>query len=219
MATILLGSCPYDPSTKYGYIYTRRLGEKLSSIHRVIVLRHATLEEFRQVLQTYNPPLIVLNGHGGSKGITGCNGQVILGIKGYDPDLDVTIYRENAHWMKGRIVYLFTCNCGKELAPALIEYGALAVAAYKDEFLFITDDDIPPLKDQYAKAYFTAALQLPIHLALGSTFGSACQATRNAFLHYIEHFERIGNEEVAKYLWHDYLNFVCYGDMNVRLTL
>lgn len=217
MATILLGSCPYDPSTRYGYVYLKHLGRILSKQHKVVVLRHANLPELQYVLSTYNPVFVVLNGHGGARAISGCNGNIILGMKGYDPDLDVVIYRENLYWMKDRIVYLFTCNCGKELAPALIDYGAKAVAAYKDMFLFMTDDNVPPLKDQTAKSFFTAALQLPLHLAMGEPFWLGCEATRRAFLYYTEYYERLGKENIAKYMWHNYLNFVCYGDMEVSI--
>lgn len=218
MATILLGACPYDPSTRYGYAYLKYLGRLLSTAHKIVVLRHANLPEFRYVLKTYDPQLVVLNGHGGAKGVTGCNGNVILGIKGYDPDLNVTIYRENAHWMQGRLVYLFTCHTGKELAPLLVDYGAVAVAAFKDAFLFLTDDKTNALKDKSAKPFFTAALQLPIHLALGRTWGESCEAVKNAFLYYVEKYERLGQEETAKYLWFNYVNFVCYGDVEARLT-
>lgn len=156
-----------------------------------------------------------MNGHGGAKSISGCN-QAILAVEGYDPDLGKNLVNENPHWMKNRLVYLFTCNTGKELAPRLVEEGAIAVAAFKRDFIFVSENG-EPSKDVKAKPSFTAALQLPIMLVEGYTFGEACRSVKQAFATFRDEAEAQGNEDVAKYLNYNLENFTCYGNLHAKL--
>ncbi len=81
--------------------------------HKVVLLKNAYLNKFHKALVDYDPDLVILNGHGGSKGVTGCGYNVILGVRSWDPELGVKIGSENPEWMKGRIVYLITCYAAK----------------------------------------------------------------------------------------------------------
>jgi len=212
MATVLITACPHDVPTKLGYFYLRKAADVLAQYgHNIIFLRSANLENFRQALVTYNPKFVLINGHGGSKSVTGCGTNVILGVCGYDEDLRQNIVRENPAWMKGRIVFLFTCNTGKELAPRLYQEGALAVAAFKRDYIFLSED-VSPLRDKRAYPFFNAPIQLPIVLAEGGSFRRGVQAVRDAFNYYVEEAEDEGDESRAKFLNYNLENFVVYGD-------
>jgi len=218
MANILISSCPYDPSTVYGYFYLKKLAGFLAAQgNRIVFLRTALLTEFRYALRKYNPRLVVLNGHGGSKGITGCDDHVILGVKTFDPELGIKILSENPEWMVGRIVYLFTCNTGKELAYRLIDYGAESVAAFKSAFIFLTEERDIPETDRLAKPFFVSSLTLPITLAKGYPWGSSCQALRDSFIYYRDLAENRRDTLQAKFLHHNLVNFVCLGNMAAYL--
>jgi hypothetical protein len=218
MATILIVCCPHDQPTVYGYFYLRQLLTPIltKNNHKVVFLKSANLQNFRYALEKYNPDLVILNGHGGYKALKGCNENVILGVKSYDPIFEAKIVLDNAYWMRNRIVYLFTCNTGKELALKLAQHGALAVAAYTSSFFFLSEDSHPPT-DRKAYPFFYSALQLPLKLAEGYNFADACAATKKAFRHHVEQAEAQKDELVAKYLWHNLTNFVAYGNMNARL--
>lgn len=214
MATVLITCCPYDPSTRYGYYYLKKLAKILARHnHKVVILRSAILSKFHRVLVDYDPDLVILNGHGGSKGVTGCNDHVILGVKTYDKELGIKITRQNPEWMSGRIVYLFTCHTGKELAYRLIDYGAIAVAAFREAFIFLAEDGT----DKRAYPFFDSALRLPLLLAEGATFSEACAAVRSTLADYREEAEKKGDELEAKYCHHDLVNFIAIGNMDATL--
>jgi len=217
MATVLITANPHDPATRYGYLYLRAAADYLAQYgHKIVFLRSATLQNFRSALAEYDPRFVILNGHGGAKSVTGANNEVLLGVLSYDADLGKKIVRENPSWTSGRIVFLFTCNAGKELAPRLAEESALAVAAFKSDYIFVSEDSVA---SQNGREYpfFMAPMQLPIVLAEGGTFREAVQAVRDAFGHYIEKAEAKGDTVQAKYLYYDLENFVVYGQPQVRL--
>jgi hypothetical protein len=218
MPTILIACCPHDTPTVYGYYYLRQLLTPILTGNgfKVVFLKNANLQNFRYALEKYNPDFVILNGHGGYKAVKGCNENFILGVKTYDPIFETKIFLDNAHWMRNRIVYLFTCNAGKELALKLVQQGALSVAAYTSSFFFLSEDSHPPA-DRKAYPFFNAALQLPVKLAEGYNFAQAVSATKTAFQHYVEQAEAQGDELTAKYLWHDLSSLVAYGNMNARL--
>jgi len=213
MAVILVVSNPADAPTKYGYHYLKRFSRyAIKQRHQIIFLSTATLRTFRDTIIKYNPALVIINGHGGRKGVEVAD-SVLLGIVDYDPELGKKIYRQNPEWMTGRLVYLFTCNAMKELGFRLIDYGAVAVAGFRDAFIFLSEEEGSPEKDKLAEPFFTSLLQLPLHLTAGKTFGYGANATRKAFTYYLEKAEAEGQVETAKYLNHDLVNFIAIGNL------
>lgn len=219
MANILIACCPHDPATIYGYFYLRKLLTPLFSKqgHKTVFLKTANITNFHYALNKYDPVFVILNGHGGYKAVKGCNNNILLAVKSYDPIFERKLLRQNPEWMKDRIVYLFTCNCGRELAQGLIRYGAKAVAAYRAPFFFLSENEVRPATDRKAYPYFASALQLPIKLAEGYTFAEACASLKAAFKFELEKAEAEGNELAAKYLWHNLRNFIVYGNKNIKL--
>jgi len=216
MASILISACPHDPSTKAGYHYLKiAAGILARHKHKVVLLRSAVLSKFHKALQDYDPDLVILNGHGGSKGVTGCGDNIILGVPSWDRDLGLKIERGNPEWMKGRIVYLFTCNAGKELAYQLLRNGAVAVAAYQEAFIFLCEEEDGLNREGHS--FFDAALKLPFMLAGGFTFGEGCQAVRETFIEYRSEAEKRGDKMKAKYLHHDLVNFISLGNRHATL--
>jgi hypothetical protein len=217
--TILIACCPEDEPTSYGYFYWKKYADFAAKRgHKVVFLRTANLPNFYDALTKYDPRFVILNGHGGRKGVTGCNNHVILGVVDYDPELGKKIQRQNPEWMTGRIVYLATCHTGKELAFRLIDYGAEAVAAYKEAFIFISEENGNPATDKKSYPFFVSLLQLPMLLVEGENFGEACKALKESFAYYRDQEEQRGNELSAKYLHFDLTNFLALGNLGARLT-
>ena len=217
LSNVLITACPHDTPTRYGYFYLRKAADVLARHgHKIVFLRTANLENFRKALVKYDPRLVLINGHGGYKAVTGCDNQILLGVLSYDPVLGKKIVRENPGWMAGRIVFLFTCNTGKELAKRLYGEGALAVAAFQSDYVFISQDSAP-LKDERAYPFFNSPIQLPIILAEGGTWRQATQAVKDAFNYYYLEAEEKGDQLQAKYLNYNLANFVVYGRGNVTL--
>jgi hypothetical protein len=218
VATILVVTSPVDQPTRYAYHYWKRYARTpAQNGHEVIILKNTSLATFKTVLAQYNPNLVILDGHGGSKGVE-INKHVILGVEGYDPELGLTIHGTNTHLMEGRMVYCATCNTGKELAFRLIDAGAVAVAAYREPFIFLSEEHAQnPLRDKIAYPFFISLLQPALLLATGKTFGEAVVLTREAFQYYCSVAEANGDEQSAKYLHFDSVNFIGLGDMWARL--
>lgn len=218
MATILIVASPVDEPTRYAYGYWKRYANTPArNGHQVVLLRHATLPSFEKALRKWNPRLVIMDGHGGSNGAE-INNHILLGVNSYDSDLGRKIYGTNTHLMAGRIVYMATCNTGKALAYHLIDAGAVAVAAYKEPFIFLTQERVPnPLADKTAHPFFIGMLQLALQLANHNSFGDAARLTRRAFEYYRDEAELRGDREAAKYLHFDALNFVALGNMEASL--
>lgn len=158
-----------------------------------------------------------MDSHGGSKGVE-VNGHVILGVKGYDPELGLKIYDTNTHLMAGRIVYCATCNTGKELAFRLIDAEAIAVVAYREPFIFLSEEHASnPLKDKTAFPFFISLMQPALQLATDKTFGQAVKITREAFQYYRGLAEKRGDEQAAKYLHFDAQSLIALGNKEARL--
>jgi len=75
--------------------------------------------------------IIIGVGHGDKDSLTGHNEAVILEVGRYDP-------RE----VRGKVIKLLSCQCGVELAPDLVKNGALSVAAYVDDYVWVMDADL-----------------------------------------------------------------------------
>jgi len=218
VACILIAVSPVDEPTRYGYYYWKRYARTpAENGYQVVILKNASLSTFQKALNKYNPRLVIMDSHGGSKGVE-VNGHVILGVKGYDPELGLKIYDTNTHLMAGRIVYMATCNTGKELAFRLIDAGAIAVAAYRSPFIFLTENHgIKPLADKLAFPFFISLLQFPLQLCLKKNVGESFRLMKKAFLYYVEKAETEGDSMQAKYLWYDLNNAVCLGDTQATL--
>jgi len=218
VATILVVTSPVDEPTRYAYYYWRRYAKTpAQNGHQVVILKNASLPMFEQVLAKYNPRLVILNGHGGRKA-TEINNHVIVGVESYDPELGLKIYGTNTELLANRMVYLATCNTGKELAFRLMDAGTIAVLAYREPFIFLSEEHIAnPLKDEIAQPFFISFLQPALQLATRKTFGEAVYITREAFEYYRDLAENRRDEQAAKYLNFDASSLVALGDMEARL--
>jgi len=74
--------------------------------------------------------IIIGVGHGNEDSFTGYNEAEILEVGKYDP-------RE----VRGKVIKLISCQTGVELGPDLIKNGALSVAAYVDDYVWVCDAD------------------------------------------------------------------------------
>ena len=216
VSTILIVCSPDDVPRLFGYYHLKRFAYLAAqSGHHLIFLRTATLDNFEKVVAQYDPELVIVNGHGGKLGVTGQDDNVILGVRGNDPLLGLTIHDENPELMTGRAVFLLTCNCGLELGPRLVDYGARAVAAFTAPFIFVSDGD-DPTRESRGAAYFNAALQLPIRYINGYSWGESFEYMRKAFGDEARKAEERGDEEAAKYLYYDLVKAVAFGDLDAR---
>lgn len=214
---VLVIANPFDTATRIGYHYLKRFaGHAQKQGYDVILQKTPDLKTLAQLLLTYNPKLVVANGHGGYKSLT-VGDQILIAIKSYDEATGRKVIGENPEWFAGRIVLLLTCNAGKELAYKLVDHGAKAALGFKQPFIFMSDESRDPSKDKLAKPFFVSMLQTGLQMVRGKTFGEACRVTRETFAYYTELAEGQGDENSAKYLSFDAQNLVCVGDAGSRI--
>lgn len=217
MATVLVIANPSDVPTRIGYFYMRLFAEHAAKLgHTVIFQKTPTLQALYKAITTYDPKLVVANGHGGFKSLT-VGSNVLIGIRSYDEATHKKIENQNPEWFRGRLVILATCNAGRELVEGLINYGAEAVMGFREPFIFLSDDTVPPESDKAAKPFFLSLLQPALQLINGASFGQAVQATNDAFTYYYEQAQELNDKDMAKYLKFDKENLVCMGDFSARL--
>lgn len=217
MATILVIANSSDPATRIGYYYMRLFAEHAAKQgHTVIFQKTPTLQALYKAITTYDPKLVVANGHGGFKSLT-VGSNVLIGIRSYDEATHRKIDNQNPEWFRGRIVLLLTCNAGRELVQGLMNYGAEAVMGFREPFIFISDDTVQPDRDAAAKPFFLSLLQPALQLINGASFGGAIEATNDAFSYFYEEARSAGDKDTAKYLFFDKENLVSMGDFSVRL--
>lgn len=75
--------------------------------------------------------IIIGVGHGNESSFTGQNEAEILEVGKYNP-------RE----IRGKVIKLLSCQCGVALCPDLIKNGALSVAGYVDDYIWVMDSDL-----------------------------------------------------------------------------
>ncbi|MEM2281281.1 MAG: hypothetical protein QXZ68_04760 [Candidatus Bathyarchaeia archaeon] len=119
-----------------------------------------------------------------------------------------------AVWMNGKIVYLFACHCGKELAQALIDNGARAVFAFNDVVYLILDE-----KNNVVEGYSEICLTTPQLIAEGLTVQECYSKTIEVYNKWIDCYENRGETLIADLLRWNRDHFTLKGDGESRIGL
>lgn len=201
MKVMIVGSRD-DLPREYGWHYLQQLADISDNAgHDTVIMQSPSLSTFENTVKEFNPRFVVMNGHGGDRALVVNERHALLGIKGYSPELRMTIMRENPELMAGRHVYLFTCNAGKMLAQALMNAGAKSVVAYDEPFFWSPDDSFsPPQYDLYAQPVFQSALEYPKQVLLGKDILTAFRMMRAK---HIMELDKTYDVQQGKYLLHN----------------
>ncbi|MEM1590246.1 MAG: hypothetical protein QW175_07500 [Candidatus Bathyarchaeia archaeon] len=126
------------------------------------------------------------------------------------PALDIG----TAVWMNNKIVYLFACRCGKELAQALIDNGAKAVLAF-DDIVYLILDENGNVVDGYAET----CLVVPELVAEGLSVRECYDKAVETYNKWIEHYENNGETLIADLFRWNRDHFVLKGSGESRIGL
>lgn len=117
---------------------------------------------------THEPPLFIFYGHG--------NDTMMIG-----QDRKSAIDSENAHLLRGWVVYAMACNTANVLGPAIIKAGGLAYIGFSKHFKFIP----------YASGVFGQCVNnVAKEIMNGRNLGDVLKLTRGKFDHYIKKYKR-----------------------------
>lgn len=126
-----------------------------------------------------NPSFIFYAGHGLRDRACG------FGAFGCFPFLSFLDF-SNAGWTRDKVVFLFACHSGLELAPMLVDRGAKAVFANT----YFTFTFFPESNHNYLEDEKDVLLSTVDVLFRGGTCGEAIETWRRKWKNYIELYER-----------------------------
>ena len=150
----------------------------------------ATSQNARAAILQNNPPYVFTTGHGIPCATTLQDNQPFISLNIPDMNRQVCNANRNLDIFKGRVIHIMSCWTGKLLARVLVQkYGAWAVFAYDDEFLFLLPEDGKTI-DIIVAAPFLAAYTVDIAMLSGATAGEAHEEQMKAFDRWIEYFYR-----------------------------
>jgi len=129
--------------------------------------------------------IIIGVGHGDPTAFTGQNESVILEVGKYDP-------KE----VRGKVIKLLSCQTGVALGPDLVKNGALSVAAYVDDYVWVCDADLAarPWADEMA-----ATSLMPVVDGLNALLdGKTCREALDVELNGYTRNAQVEEDELVK---------------------
>lgn len=152
----------YELVTHYFYYWSEDIvKEAKKRLSGVIDLKRG--KACRKLVESYlekqKPEIVIFNGHGNDTCIAGNDEEPLIESG------------KNSYLLKGKVVYMRSCDSGKTLGPQAIKEGCKAFIGYRELFRFWTDKASvnDPLNDDYAKPFFETSNQVPLSLIKGRT--------------------------------------------------
>lgn len=170
----------------------------------------ACRREFLRLLKK-KPTFIFFNGHGTAYSVTGYNNEPL-----------VTMGNDEKHY-QSKLIYALSCKSARSLGKYLVDFGVKAYLGYKDDFIFIVEEDKleKPLEDETAKLYLEPSNILVSSILEGETAGEAYQKSQEKFQENINVLltteSTDDDRDLAPYLYWDMEHQVCLGDKEAKI--
>ncbi len=175
--SVFIGRCDCDSHVKFPFNWSELIIEEVEKLELDLVdLQKENFDEERtnKHIQTHNPFLVILNGHG----TEWCS-------KGYN-DIPVLIANKNDFLLKGKIVYVLSCKTAQYLGLVCYDRGCKAYIGYEDIFSFVYVNEEEPLKDTIAKIFMESSNIIPLTILNGGTPSQAYQESQKIFNKWID---------------------------------
>lgn len=170
--------------------------------------RTSAVNRFPRLAQCSNhePRLFIFYGHGSDTGMIGQDRKPIIDL-------------ENAHLLRGWVVYAMACNTARTLGPAIIKAGGLTYIGFSEHFKFI-----PYTHEVFGKCVNNVAKEI----LDGRNLGDALRLTREKFAYYVEKYKEKYNQthnpqlrrifkKTFKLLMHNKSSLTLLGDPRISL--
>ncbi len=157
---------------------------------------NATATNFFSSIETQDPILVNLFGHGDYNLIVGQNGELLL-QGGVNDDV-----------LAGRVVYVLSCRTGRDLGASAYANGAISYLGYTEDFwVNFSYGEHPdggmldPLQDEVARGFFESHNAAPISYINGSTILDSYYISQSTFNYWIGVWESIDTLVAADLMW------------------
>lgn len=184
----------------------------------------ATPKNARKAIEELNPTYVFTAGHGIPCTTTLQGNEPFISLAEPEMNKKYCSGNRNLDLAKGRVFHIHSCWCGRLLAPVLVQkYGAKAVFAHDDEFLFLLPEDGKTI-DLVVAAPFLAEFTVDQNMLAGASAGEAQEARMRAYEKWIEYFyhgegsKLKGAPLVLRILVADKAISKLYGDPNARVA-
>ncbi len=189
----------YELVTRYGAAWETQILNVASSAGLPTIdlyANNATATNFFSNLETQDPILVNLFGHGDYNLITCQNGEILFqeGV--------------NDEFLAGRVVYVLSCRTGRDLGASAFSKGAVSYLGYTEDFwinfTYGTHADggmSDPLQDEVARGFFESHNAAPISYINGSTILGSYYHSQNTFNSWIRVWESIDTLVAADLVW------------------
>ncbi|MBI5613933.1 hypothetical protein HY947_03325 [Candidatus Gottesmanbacteria bacterium] len=177
-----------------------------------LAAKRATRREFTSVITKIRPSLIIVNGHGNTRMITGYNNEPLV-VEG-----------ENELLFRGAIVYARSCQSAVRLGRACVHSGTVAYIGYTDDFVFFIDETkiTRPREDKTAKRFLEPSNDIVMSLLKGHTVSQAQTKSKNMSMRTIQTLMTSETpkeeKELIPYLRWNLVHQVFLGDESARVV-
>ena len=189
----------YELVTRYGAAWQTPIINAASATGLPIVDLYgsnATATNFFSNIETQDPILVNILGHGDYNIITCQYGEMLLqgGV--------------NTNILAGRVIYNLSCRAGRDLGRTAFNEGALSFLGYTEDFwICLSEGSHPdggmsnPLQDEVARGFFESHNAAPISFINGDTTVDSYHVSQRMFNDWIETWEEIDSQVAALLVW------------------
>jgi len=144
--------------------------------------------------------IIIGMGHGEADAFTGQNMTMLLEVNRYQPQE-----------VKGKVIYLLSCQTGDELGPDTIRKGAISFLGFTDDYVWVMDSDMAstPWSDEMAASCLMPPIDAINALLDGKTTAEAYNVQTAG---YIRNAETEEDELIKSLIEFNMRNAVLLGD-------
>lgn len=171
----------------------------------------ATKINATKYLNKQNPELVLLNGHGSNESVCGHNNEEIITAG------------KNDQLLKGAIIHAWSCKSAHTLGPKSIKAGAKTYLGYKDDFVFMYDQNsiTHPTNDKTAKLFLEPTQELINSLIKGNPAKEALtraqDLSRKNIISLLSSETSKEDTETVRYLWWNLKQQTLYGNPAARI--
>lgn len=171
----------------------------------------ATKKNVSSYIAKHNPKLVFFNGHGDENRIAGYDDEILIEAE------------QNVDLLRGKIVYVRSCDVAVNLGKVSIQKGALAFIGYTKKYALCTSaaSQSRPMQDRVAQLFLLPSNLVPISLIKGNTAKDAYRKSQNSMIRSIRFMLSTKASKEQKdalpYLWSNRKYQVLLGDKDVSL--
>lgn len=216
MSRIILATNPSDDApTEYLNSWFRKIVDLARKQKDTVIFElkndKANRMEMTELIQKEKPHLVILNGHGNERAITGYRQEILIQCN------------DNEDLLKEKIIHSMACDSAKELGPKCIIAGAYSFIGYKEKFHLVhlnKKSEAEQANDHIAKFFIEPAYEVMVALIEGKTAKEAYTISQERYRENLRFLITSTNSQyntvIASRVYHNLIHQVCLGDGNAK---